>query len=68
MIQKAPEVGVHNPLSSALDFLPHLAHRVLRRAPSPITEAGFIEYRLKDRFEPIKQRLLAYTISNRRYT
>src|SRR5580704_19435121 len=58
------QIGVHDPLPSALDLLPHLAQRVLRRAPSPISKVGFIEYRLEDRFQPIEQRLLAYPVTH----
>jgi hypothetical protein len=43
------EICVHNPLRPALYLLPDFAQRVLRRSPSPISEAGIIEYWLEDR-------------------
>src|SRR5215813_12083449 len=63
--EKILEVRVHNPLSSALNLLPYFAHGILRRSPSPISEVGFIEYRLEDRLQPVEQRLLAYPVVNR---
>src|SRR5580692_12228055 len=64
--EKVLEVGVHDPLPTALNFLPYFAHGVLCRSPSPISEVGFIEPRLEDRFQPIEQRLLAHPVINRR--
>ena len=64
--KKVLQIGVHDPLPSALNLLPHFAHGILRRSPSPISEVGFIEHRLEDRFQPIEQRLLAYPVINRR--
>src|SRR5215813_15112059 len=63
--EKILEVRVHNPLSSALNLLPYFAHGILRRSPSPISEVGFIEYRLEDRLQPVEQRLLACPVVNR---
>src|SRR6516164_2224038 len=61
------QIGVHDPLAPAPYLPPHLAHRVLGRAPSPIADVGIIEYRLKDRLQSIDQRLLAYAVTHRRY-
>src|SRR6267378_814994 len=46
--EKISEIRVHDPLRPALDLFPGLAQRVLRRSPSPISQAGSIEYRFKD--------------------
>src|SRR6516225_2052275 len=62
------QIGLHHPLPSALNLPPHLAHCVFGGAPSPIAEVGIIEYQLKDRLQPIEQRLLAYAVTHRRYT
>src|SRR5229473_211604 len=56
-----------DPLRPALNLFPHFAQRILRRSPSPISEAGIIEYRLEDRFQPIEQRLLTHAIVDRGY-
>src|ERR1035437_921357 len=64
--EKVLQIGVHDPLPTALNLLPNFAHGVFRRSPSPISEVGFIEYRLEDRFQPIEQRLLACPVVNRR--
>src|SRR5215472_565617 len=64
--EKVFKVCVHDPLPAACDLLPNFAHGVLRRSPSSISEVGFIEYRLEDWLQPIKQRLLAYPVINRR--
>src|SRR5262249_31786156 len=58
--EKVSEIRVHDPLRPALNLFPNLAPRLLRRSPSPISEAGIIEYRLKDWLPPIEQRLLTY--------
>jgi hypothetical protein len=59
----------HSPSTPSFHtLLPHLAHRVPRRAPSPISKVGVIEYRLVNRFQPLKQRLLAYPIIDCRYS
>src|SRR6202042_537655 len=63
--KKVFEVRVHDPLPPALNLLPHFAHGIMRRSPSPISEVGFIEHRLEDRFQPIEQRLLTYPVINR---
>src|SRR6516162_1752517 len=60
--EKILQVRVHDPLPSALNLLPNFAHGILRRSPSSISEVGFVEYRLEDRFQPIEQRLLTYPI------
>src|SRR5262250_3036605 len=65
--EKVLQVSVHDPLPSAVDLLPHFAQSILRRSPSPISEAGIIEYRFKDRLQPVEQRLLTYAVVNRRY-
>src|SRR5215472_10485957 len=59
------EICIYDPLAPAVNLLPDLAHGVLRRSPSPISEVGFIEYRLEDRLQPVEQRLLAYPIVDR---
>src|SRR5580704_15387240 len=64
--EKVLQIRVHDPLSSTLDLFPHFAHGILRRSPSQISEVGFIEYRLKDRLQPIEQRLLPHPVINRR--
>src|SRR5215475_6029926 len=64
--EKVLQIGVHDPLPSALNLLPHFAHGVLRRSPSPISEVGFVEHRLEDRLQPIEQRLLAHPVVYRR--
>src|ERR1039457_4935225 len=64
--EKVFQISVHDPLPSALNLLPNFAHGILRRSPSPISEVGFIQYRLEDRLPPIEQRLLAYPGINRR--
>src|SRR5215471_6384763 len=63
--EKVSQIRVHDPLSPALNLLPHFAHGILRRSPSPISEVGFIQYRLEDRLQPVEQRLLAYPVVNR---
>ena len=65
--EKVSEVCIDDPLRSTLDLFPDFAQRVFRRSPSPIAEAGIIEYRLEDRLQPIEQRLLAHAIIDRRY-
>src|SRR5712691_2233001 len=65
--EKVSKIRVHDPLRSALNLFPDFAQRVLRRSPSPVSEAGVIEYRLKDRLQPIEQRLLTHAIIDRRY-
>src|SRR5258707_7043767 len=52
--EKISEICVHDPLRPALNLLPDLAQRVLRRSPSPIAKAGIIEYRLEDGLQPIE--------------
>ena len=52
--EKISEICVHDPLRPALNLLPNLAQRVLRRSPSPIAKAGIIEYRLEDGLQPIE--------------
>src|SRR5712691_2814953 len=64
--EKILQIGVHDPLPTARDLLPNFAHGILRRSPSPISEVGFIQHRLEDRFQPIEQRLLAHPVINRR--
>jgi site-specific DNA recombinase len=64
--EKVSQIRIQDPLPSALNLLPHFAHGILGRSPSPISEVGFIEHRFKDRFQPIEQRLLAYPVINRR--
>ena len=41
--EKVSEIRVHDPLRPALNLFPHFAQRILRRSPSPISEAGIIE-------------------------
>jgi hypothetical protein len=41
--EKVSEVRIHDPLRPALNLFPHFAQRILRRSPSPISEAGIIE-------------------------
>jgi site-specific DNA recombinase len=65
--EKISEICVHDPLRPVLYLFPDFAQCVLRRSPSPISKAGIIEYRLKDGLQPIEQRLLAYTVVDRRY-
>src|SRR6516225_11706816 len=52
--EEISEVRVYDPLRPALHLLPHLAQGVLRRSPSPKSEASVIEYRLEDGLEPIE--------------
>jgi hypothetical protein len=66
--KKVFQIAVHDPLLSALNLFPHLAHGVLRRSPSPISEVGIVEYRLEDWLQPIEQRLLANPVVNGRYS
>jgi len=66
-IQKVSQIRVHDPFRPASYLFPDLAQGVLRRSPSPISEAGIIEYRLEDGLQPIEQRLLAYPIVDRGY-
>ena len=54
------QIRVNNPLAAALDFRPHLAQGTVGRPPSPVSEAGIIEFRLEVRLQPIEQRLLAH--------
>src|SRR6476620_7385041 len=65
--EKISEICIHDPLRPVLYLFPDLAQCVLRRSPSPISKAGIIEYRFKDGLQPIEQRLLAYTVVDRRY-
>ena len=60
------QVRIHDPLTPALHLPPDFPQRILGRSPSPISEVGFIEYRLEDRFQSVQQRLLAHPIINRR--
>src|ERR1017187_3866324 len=55
--EKIFQVSVHDPLPSTVDFFPHLAHGILRRSPSPISEAGTLEKRLHERFHPLWHRV-----------
>src|SRR5271155_3336219 len=41
--EKVSEIRIDNPLRPALYLFPHFAQSVLRRSPSPISEAGIIE-------------------------
>jgi hypothetical protein len=63
--EKVSEIRIYDPLRPALNLLPDFAQRVLRRSPAPIPKAGIIEYRLKDRLQPIEQRLLTHAIVDR---
>src|SRR5262245_10011717 len=60
------QIGVHDPLGTRLQLLPDLPQRILRRSSLAVSEAGIIEYRLEDRFQPVEQRLLAHAVVNRR--
>src|ERR1019366_3898873 len=62
------QVRINNPLTASLDFFPHLAQGSMGRPPSPVSEAGIIEFRLEDRLQPIEQRLLAHPIEDRGHT
>src|SRR4030095_8803574 len=64
--EKVLQIGVHDPLPSALNLLPHFAHGVLRRSPSPISEVRLIELVPKDGSQPIEQCLLPHPVLNRR--
>src|SRR5215472_11007344 len=64
--KKVFQIAVDDPLLPALNLFPYLTHGVLRRPPSSISEVGVIEYRLEDWLQPIEQRLLAYSVVNRR--
>jgi hypothetical protein len=46
--EEISEICVHDPLRPALYLFPDFAQGILRRSPSPISEAGVIEYRLED--------------------
>lgn len=48
------QISVHNPLAPFSDLAPNLTQSILPRSPSPISEAGVIEYGFKDRFKPIQ--------------
>ena len=65
--EEVSEIRIDDPLGPALYLFPHFAQGILRRSPSPISEAGIIEYRLEDRLQPIEQRLLTYAIIDRGY-
>ena len=41
--EKVSEIRVDDPLRPAFHFFPHFAQSVLRRSPSPVSEAGIIE-------------------------
>src|SRR3954449_216953 len=60
------QICVHNPLPPTRHLFPNFAQGILCRPPSPISEVGFFEHRLEDRFQPIEQRLLAHPVVNRR--
>src|SRR4051794_18412333 len=60
------QICVHNPLPPTRHLFPNFAQGILCRPPSPISEVGFVEHRLEDRFQPIEQRLLAHPVVNRR--
>jgi hypothetical protein len=47
------QVSVDDTLGPGFDLLPDLAQYILFRPPSPIAEAGGIEYRIEDRLQPI---------------
>jgi len=47
--EEVPQVRIHDPLLARLDLPPDPAERIMRRSPSPVTEAGIVEYRLEDR-------------------
>src|SRR5215471_1715069 len=64
--KKVFQIAVDDPPLPALNLFPYLAHGVLRRPPSSISEVGIIQYRLEDWLQPIEQRLLAYPVGNRR--
>src|ERR1700676_5707105 len=63
--EKVSQIAAHDPLLPTLNLFPHLAHGVLGRSPSSISEVGLIEDRLEERLQPIEQRLLAYPVVNR---
>src|SRR5271166_6255805 len=65
--EKVSQIRVHDPLRPASYLFPDLAQGVLRRSPSPISEAGIIEYRLEDGLQPIEQRLLTHPVIDRGY-
>jgi hypothetical protein len=65
--EKVSEIRIDDPLGPALYLFPHFAQSILRRSPSPISEAGIIEYRLEDGLQPIEQRLLTHAIIDRGY-
>jgi len=60
-----PQVRINNPLTATLDFPPHLSQSPVGRPPSPVSEAGIIEFRLEDRLQAIEQRLLTHPIEDR---
>jgi hypothetical protein len=60
------QISFYDPLRSALYFFPHLAHCVLRRSSSPVSEVGVIEYRFEKRLQSVEQCLLAYPVINSR--
>jgi len=61
------QIRIYDPLRTDLDFLPHFAQGILRRSPSPIAEAGVVEYRFEDRFQPVQQRLLTDAVVDLRH-
>src|ERR1700730_1723453 len=63
--EKIPQIAVDDPLLPTLNLFPHLAHGVLGRSPSSISEVGIVEYRLEDLLQPLEQRLLATPVVNR---
>src|ERR1019366_9762799 len=65
--EEVSEIRIDDPLGPALYLFPHFAQGILRRSPSPISEASVVEYRLEDGLQPIEQRLLAHAVIYRRY-
>jgi hypothetical protein len=65
--RKTSEIGIDAPAIACIQVLPHPAHRIVRRAPFAIPEGAVFKERLKDRFHPLDQGLLAHAIENGRY-
>ena len=65
--EEISQIRIDDPLRPALYLLPHFAQGILRGSPSPISEAGIIEYRFEDGLQPVEQRLLTHAIIDRGY-
>src|SRR5262249_24096802 len=66
-VEKHPEIGIDAPAIPRIQFLPHAAHRIMRRAPFAIPKGAVLKPRLEDGLHPLDQGLLTDPVDDCRY-